>query len=101
MQKGFDVEVLLSGDNLTHLLVISLQQAGKKQIKRIDKAVISKDHADGETVGQLELVQGAGTTSCILSDKTTGLQIDMETLNVIYPYPLRGWALTLKGVVLG
>lgn len=101
MQKGFDVEVLLSGDNLTHLLVISLQQAGKKQIKRIDKAFITKDHGDGETVGALELAQGDGTTSCILSDKVSGLQIDMETLNVIYPYPLRGWTLSMKGVELG
>lgn len=101
MQKGFDVEALLTGDNLTHLLSISLQQDGKKQIKRIDKAFIAKDHIDGETVGTLELTQGDGTTSYILSDKTSGLQIDMETLNVIYPFQLRGWTLSLKGVELG
>lgn len=101
MQKGFDVEALLTGDNLTHLLSISLQQDGKKQIKRIDKAFIAKDHIDGETVGTLELAKGNGTTSCILSDKTSGLQIDMETLNVIYPSQLRGWSLSLKGVELG
>lgn len=101
MQKGFDVEALLTGENLTHLLSISLQQDGKKQIKRIDKAFIAKDHIDGETVGTLELAKGNGTTSCILSDKTFGLQIDMETLNVIYPSQLRGWSLSLKGVELG
>lgn len=102
MQKGFDVEALLTGDNLTHLLAVSLQVEGKKQISRIEKASIKKLGGDDVIAGPLALrfAQGDGSTSKMLADESTGVQIDLETLNVIYPKEWQGWVVNLHGIVM-
>lgn len=102
MEKGIEVEALLTGENLTHLLSLSAQRTGKEQIAKIEKAFIKKFEVDGETVGPLNLQfeQGDGSTSKMLVDEFSGVQIDLETLNVIYPSEWKGWVVHLRGVVL-
>lgn len=102
MENGIEVEALLTGENLTHLLSLSVLRKGQEQISKIEKAFIKKFEGNDETVGPLDLrfVQGEDSTNKMLVDGFTGLQIDLETLNVIYPSEWKGWVVSLRGVVL-
>lgn len=102
MENGIEVEALLTGENLTHLLTLSTYRKGNEQISKIEKAFIKKFVGTDETVGAVKLsfVQGGDSTSKMLVDEFTGLQIDLETLNVIYSSEWKGWVVSLRGVVL-
>lgn len=105
MKNEIEVQTLLKGENFTHLLSLSSQRTDKEQISKIEKAFLAKQQLAGENAGPLNTVtlrfkQGDDSTSKMLMDGFTGLQIDLETLNVIYPSEWKGWILHLQGVVL-
>lgn len=96
-----DLVVSLNGTNFTYMGELARKHAGKT-IVDIERAFLVKLNPEdnGETVGTLNLVKGSGTTRFIFSDAACGIQIDSETMTVMYPSTLSGYTLNLKGLTI-